>query len=101
VDRVAGFLEIWQTDDTHKIIIGNSTLKRDHDRAVYIELSNRDARYLANLLIEYATYAEAGVAATLPKRWRYRRLNGVRGLSTQMSKTTRNQIFRNATGAEL
>lgn len=101
MDKVAGFLEIWQTDDTHKIIIGNSALNPDHDRSVHIELSNRDARYLANLLIEFATYAEGEAAATLPKRWPYRRLNGVRGLSTQLPKTTCNQIIGNATGAEL
>ena len=72
MDRVAGFLEIDRTDDTHEIVISHPTLKPDAKGRVRIVLGPRQARYLANLLIEHATYAE-DEAARLPHESRSNR----------------------------
>jgi len=73
MNRVAGFLEIDRTDDTNEIVIIHPVLKPDANGSVHIVLRPRDARYLANLLIENAIYAEAEAAGQVPERRPYRR----------------------------
>ena len=75
MDKVAGFLEVGRTDDTHEIVIGLPASKPDAKGAARIVLSPRYARHLANLLAEHAAYAEAEAAGMLPKSRPYRRLN--------------------------
>jgi hypothetical protein len=58
MDKVAGFLEVGRTDDTHEVVIIHPNMKLDTNGRARIVLSPRHARYLANLLIEHATYAE-------------------------------------------
>jgi hypothetical protein len=67
MNRVAGFLEIDRTDDTHEIVITHPVLKPDANGAVRIVLRPRHARYMANLLVENATYAEAEAAGLAPE----------------------------------
>jgi len=74
VDKVARFLEVGRTDDTHEIVIGLPDSKPDANGATRIVLSPRYARHLANLLAEHAMYAEAEAAGMLPKSRPYRRL---------------------------
>lgn len=62
MDKVAGFLEVGRTDDTHEVVIRHPNPKLDAHGAAHIVFSPRHARYLANLLIEHATYAEAEAA---------------------------------------
>jgi hypothetical protein len=59
VDRVAGVLEVWRTDDTHEVVISHPALKPDSKGNGQIAFSPRSARHLAHLLIEYAADAEA------------------------------------------
>lgn len=67
MDRVAGFLEVGRTDNTHEIVISFPELKPDANGASRIVLLPRYARHLANLLIEHATYAEGEAVDMLPK----------------------------------
>lgn len=78
MDKVAGFLEIDRTDDTHKIVISVAALKPDANGLGDIVLSARQARHLANVLIDNATYAEAESAGLVPGRRAYRRSKRVR-----------------------
>lgn len=75
MDKVAGFLEIDRKNDTHEIIISHPALTPDSDGLVHIKLMPRHARYLANLLIENARYAEAETVGLLPQSRRYRWVN--------------------------
>jgi hypothetical protein len=75
MDKVARLLEIDRTDDTHEVVVTHPVLKPDANGLVHIALDPRYARYLANLLIEYATYAEAENVGLLPKSRQYRRVN--------------------------
>jgi hypothetical protein len=79
VDKVAGFLEVTRTDDTHEIVVSHPPLKSDANGLSQILISPRHARYLANLLIEHATYAEAEAAGRQPESRPYRRLNHTSG----------------------
>jgi hypothetical protein len=74
VDKVAGFLEVGRTDDTHKIVINLSALKPDADGLGHIVLLPQQARHLANVLIENASYAEAETRGLVPESRTYRRL---------------------------
>lgn len=58
MDKVAGFLEVWQTDDTHEIVINRPDWKVDANRVGHIVLSPRHARHLASLLIMHAEEVE-------------------------------------------
>jgi hypothetical protein len=78
VDKVAGFLGVDRTDDTHEIVISSPGLKPDTNGLGRIALSPRYARHLANSLVEHATYAEAEAAGTQSGSRPYRRLNQVR-----------------------
>jgi hypothetical protein len=64
VDKVGGFLEVGRMDDTHEVVIRHSNLK-DANGAAHIVFSPRFTRYLANLLTEHATIAEAEAVAVL------------------------------------
>ena len=65
MDKVAGVLEVGRTDDTHEVVIRHLNPKVDPNGAVRILVSPRHARYLANLLTEQATHAEAEAAGGL------------------------------------
>ncbi len=67
MDKVAGFLEVGRTDNTHEIVISFPGLKADGSGVARIVLSPRYARHLANLLIEHATCAEEEAIDMLPK----------------------------------
>lgn len=73
MDRVAGFLEIDRTGDTYEIVITHPQTKPDANGLVRVFLQPRHARYLANLLIEHATYAEAEAVGRVPQSRHYRR----------------------------
>ena len=66
MDKVAGFLEVGRTDDSHEVVIIHPNLELDANSTARILFSTRYALYLANLLIEHATYAEAEAAGVLP-----------------------------------
>jgi hypothetical protein len=72
VDKVAGFLEVGRTDDTHDVVISYSNPKLDANGTVRIVFSPRYARHLANLLTEHATYAEAETVGVPLKTRPYR-----------------------------
>jgi hypothetical protein len=59
VEKVAGCVEVWRTDDTHEIVISHPDLRKDAPGGGRIVFSPRHARHLANLLLEYAAAAEA------------------------------------------
>jgi predicted Zn-dependent protease len=59
MDRVAGVVEVWRTDDTHEIVIHHPALKPNASGAAQIVFSPRNARHLAHLLMEHAAEAEA------------------------------------------
>lgn len=59
MDKIAGFLEVGRTDDTHEVVINHPDLKPDENGVGHIVFSPRQARTLANLLVKHATYAEA------------------------------------------
>jgi len=75
MDIVAGFLKIDQKDDTHEIVVKHPALKPDTDGWVHFVLLPRHARHLANLLVEYATYAEDKMDGLPPESGRDRRTN--------------------------
>lgn len=66
MDIVAGFLEIDGGNDNHEIVVKHPVLKPDENGRVHFALLPRQARHLANLLVEYATYAEAEIVDLLP-----------------------------------
>ncbi len=74
MDKVAGVLEVGRTDDTYEIVISYPALKPDANGFGHIVVLPRQARHLANLLIEQATYAEAEAAGTIPASRHYRRV---------------------------
>lgn len=78
MDRVAGVLEVWRTDDTHEIVISHPAWRKDADGLGRVVLSSRHARHLANVLVEHATYAEADAAGIQPESRAYQRLNPTR-----------------------
>jgi hypothetical protein len=59
MDRVAGMLEIWRTDDTHEIVINYCAANPDIGEPNKVVISPRHARYFASLLLEHAADAEA------------------------------------------
>jgi hypothetical protein len=59
MDRVAGVVEVWRTNDTHEVVIGHPALTQDSRGSGQIAFSPRSARHLAHLLIEHAEDAEA------------------------------------------
>ena len=67
MDKVAGFLEVGSTEDTHEVVISVPNLKLDANGTARIAFSPRHARYLANLLTEHATYLEAEAVRMLPE----------------------------------
>jgi hypothetical protein len=73
MERVAGFLEIDRTGDTHEIVMTHSLSKRDANGLVRIVLQPRHARHFANLLVENATCAEAEAVGLVPESRHYRR----------------------------
>jgi hypothetical protein len=66
MEKVAGVLEVWRTDDTHEIVIKYPDWKPDAKGVAQIVFSPRHARHLASLLIEHAADAEAEAAGTNP-----------------------------------
>lgn len=58
MDKVAGFLEVGRTDDTHEVVIHHPNPTLDVNGTVRIVVSPRHARFLASLLTEQAAYAE-------------------------------------------
>jgi hypothetical protein len=62
MEKVAGVVEVWRTDDTHEIVIKHPDLKPDAKGVSQIVFSPRHARHLASLLIEHAADAEAEAA---------------------------------------
>jgi hypothetical protein len=62
MEKVAGFLEVGRTDDTHEVVISHPNPELDADGTARIVVSPRHARYLANLLTEHAMRAEAEAA---------------------------------------
>lgn len=66
VDKVARFLEVSRRDDTHEIVISHPASKTDNKGLEHITFMPRQARHLANLLIEHATYAEAEALGRQP-----------------------------------
>ena len=66
IDKIAGFLEVGRTDDTHEIVINHPDLKPDENGVGHIVFSPRQARNLANLLLKHAAYAEAEAKGTHP-----------------------------------
>jgi len=58
VDIVARLLEVGQNEETNEIYISHPAFKPDKQGKEKIVISPRHARYLANLLVEYATNAE-------------------------------------------
>jgi hypothetical protein len=80
VDKVAGFLEVARTDDTHEIVVSHPPLLSDANGLSQIVISPRHARHLANLLIEHATYAEAeaDAAGKQPGSSQYLRRNPIK-----------------------
>ena len=72
MDRVAGVLEVGRTDDTHEIVISHPALKPDANGFGHIIISTRNARHLAQLLIEHAADAEAEMAGMNPDEGMYR-----------------------------
>lgn len=58
LDKVAGFLQVGRTEDTHEVVILHQSATLDRNGAIRIVVSPRHARYLANLLTEHATCAE-------------------------------------------
>lgn len=75
MDIVAGFLEIDERDDTHEIVVKHPVLQPDSNGLVHFVLMPRQARHLANLLVEYATTAEAEMGCFLPENMRDRNVN--------------------------
>lgn len=75
VDKIAGFLIIERTDDTHEVVISHPALKPDADGLIRIKLLPRQARHLANVLLENASYAEAESDGAPPESRSYRRVN--------------------------
>jgi hypothetical protein len=59
MDKVAGILEVDRSDDSDQIVISHPRFSPDADGVYRIKLLPRHARHLANLLMEYASYAEA------------------------------------------
>ena len=69
MDKVAGVLEVSRTDDTQQVVIIHPDLKPDASGVGRLVFSPRHARHLANLLIEFATDAEAeAVRKNIPQR---------------------------------
>ena len=66
MDRVAGMVEVWRTDGTHEVVISHPAFKSDSNGTGQIAFSPRSARHLAQLLIEYATDAEAEASGVDP-----------------------------------
>ena len=67
VERVAGFLEVWPTDDLRAIVIKHPDLKPDANGAVKIALSPRQARHLSSLLMMRAEEAEEADTYSEPR----------------------------------
>jgi hypothetical protein len=67
VEKVAGFLQVERTEETHEIVISHPALDPDEHGMTRIVFSTRYARHLANLLLEQATYAEAEATGTRPE----------------------------------
>jgi hypothetical protein len=59
VDRVAGFWEVDRVGDGCSVAIQHPEVKPDEEGMCHIELSPRQARHLASLLMMYAEEAEA------------------------------------------
>ena len=59
MDKVAAVLEVTRTDDTLEVVIIHPDLKPDASGIGRLVFSPRNARYLANLLVEHAAAAEA------------------------------------------
>jgi hypothetical protein len=67
VDKVARFLEVSRREDTHEIVISHPASKTDNKGLEHITFMPRQARHLANLLIEHAAYAEAEALGRQPE----------------------------------
>jgi len=61
MEKVAGKLEVGLIDDIDQIVISYPGLEPDANGVSRILLSPRHARHLANVLIDFAADAEAGV----------------------------------------
>lgn len=66
MDKVAGFLEVGRTDDTHEIVIIHPEFRSDANGDGRIVFLPRHARHLASLLLIHAAHAEAEAAGTHP-----------------------------------
>jgi hypothetical protein len=75
MDKVAGFLEVDRTSDTHEVIISHPASTPDANGLEHIMLSPRYARHLANLLLEYASYVETETSELEPANRHYRQMN--------------------------
>lgn len=75
MDKIAGSLEVGRTAGTHEIVISHPALNLDGNSLEHIVFLPRQARHLANVLVEHATYAEAEAIGTLPESRPYRRAN--------------------------
>ena len=59
MDKVGDALEVTRTDDTQEVVLIHPDLKPDASGVGRLVFSPRNARYLANLLVEHAAAAEA------------------------------------------
>jgi hypothetical protein len=73
LEKVAGFIAVERTNDTHEIVISYPVAIQHAPGSGQIRLSPRYARHLANVLIQQASYAEADEAGIQtyagPYRW--------------------------------
>ena len=63
MERVAGEIEVSLTDDTHEVVISHPASHSGNDGMHAIVIMPRFARHLANVLLEYASVAEAHARA--------------------------------------
>jgi hypothetical protein len=74
VDKVAGFMEVGLANNGQEIALKHAVPRPDANGLCQIVLSPRYARYLANLLVEYAIDADANAAGSLDKERHYRQV---------------------------
>jgi hypothetical protein len=63
MDKVAGTLLVWRTDESNEVVISHPDLKPDAEGVSHIVVSSRYARHLAHLLLKHAAAAEAEIEA--------------------------------------
>jgi hypothetical protein len=73
MDRIAGILEVSRTEDTHEIMICHLDSTIGTNRPGHVVISARQARHLANVLLDHAEYAEAEAKGHQPGTRAYHR----------------------------